>query len=211
MKYEDFLTIEESKVENYNWDLFWRHPDMPKMGFSILEGFEQIQKHEPTIYGTEDKFLITLKSGQTFTVIINYWNPAKTKDTVKYGEVATSKDDPVVSEIFKQLKDALNPTDYLCLVQFKDSVGRHNSTGEVGGASAIELFTALKDSVMTSLMDNDFKNCRGIVMRVDENEERRVKLYENMLKKYYGNVFTTTFIDKSSEYKHGQILVYAIR
>ena len=199
MHYEDYLLIDESKIQNYNWNNFFEHSSMMIGGIGILEGFEKIKSDTPTNHGTEDVFLITLRNGQKFQSILNYWTPHNTKEYMTQKDALVSvKGQPIDVENYTYIVNKIQPSEYMVMLQFKDASGRHGVTNEVG-PSAHELFVSVKDSYLFSMHEHDYNNCFGVVMRVDNNEYRRVGLYKMMLSRYMKDKFPRVFEDKVSE------------
>jgi hypothetical protein len=199
MQYEDYLLINESMVNFYDWNKFFEHSSMMIGGIGILEEFEKIKSDSPTTHGTEDVFLITLRNGQKFESILNYWTPHNTKDYMsKKDAVVSVKGQPIDVENYSYILNNIQPTEYMVVLQFKDASGRHEVTNNVG-PSAHELFISVKDSYMFSMHEHDYNNCFGIIMRINNIEYRRVGLYKMMLNRYMKNKFPRVFEDKVSE------------
>lgn len=213
MKYTDYLYIDESETENYDWDAVFNRSDMICDGAMLLEDVDKIQDNLKTEFGTEDIYQITTKSGKTFKVLLNYWSPEYSKESSKIREAQTDKYRKDLLDKYSVLSNELGPSEYVCLIQFLDSDGRYDTTGNVGTESH-DVFASVRMSFLYSMRGRNHSNLRGIVMRVSNKEKRRIGIYQMMIKRYLSKDYPNVFIDDYSE-KDGEdggfTLLYATR
>lgn len=206
---KDFLIIEESEVQTYNWDLFFEHRYLGLMSRVVLEGFDIVYSDKPTLEGTEDLYSITLPGGQLFRLVIDYTNPQKTKDVFSSRIITLQHKDntKVVGDLYEKYFSDLLPNEEVALIQFKDEKGRHNLTGDVG-INSFQLFSSLKEGIIDSFWRNNrISNLRGFIIRVDNTEIRRLKLYQKLVTKFLNTRFKNMFIDDITEHDVGMTLL----
>ena len=214
INYKDYLTIDESELDNYNWDSFFNHSNCGIFGVILLEEFGKLQSMV-TRLGTEDIYEVTLRNMQKFKLILNFWNPINTDKAIEQKIAMVKpemrKEDPEIHSKYVDFKAGLNPGEYMCLIQFKDDDGNHNITGNVG-ASAHELFVTLQNAILDSFGPH-YKsgNLAGIVMRVDKREPRRLTLYRKLIEKYMNDRFPNIFIDDKTENDQNMLFLIATR
>jgi hypothetical protein len=209
MYIKDFLKIEESEIDSYDWELFFEHRYMGIFSSVILEHFEKIYDNKITADGTEDLYLITLKDGNTFHLVIDYSSHDTSKTIVDERILSYNmkNETKVLASLYEKYFKDFKPNEYLGLIQFKDSQGRHKITGDVG-ISSHELFSSLKQAIIDSFWGgNRLDNLRGFIIRVDNNEIRRLKLYQMLVKKFLSKEFPNMFVDEESESRVGMTLL----
>lgn len=162
----------------------------------LLESFEKIVDKESFDSGFFDVYEIELRSGQKFTVTLSYNDSKHIRDLAKRAIIEAEKKNQmdIVSgyESFLEMED----NQYVVMIEFKDSGGRHNDTGEVG-IHAIELFEMLKQSFLHSIQDIG-DNLIGIMMRVHKNNPKRMNFYKIILKRYLSEDFPNVFVDPNT-------------
>jgi hypothetical protein len=193
----DFLHIDESEVDTFDWEKFFINEHMTNFGgMFLLEDFKFV-KSEPTLQGNQDVYEIVLRNGKTFNLFMNYIVPGKVRDYVfKFQEAASHKDRNDISSNYEEYFSDLAPNDTIVIMQFKDSDERHELTGDVG-YSTPELFAALRQAFMDSVKktggDN---NLKAVVMRVSKKEQRRLVVYRKLIQRYlkdFPNIFEDDF------------------
>ena len=209
LELDDFLKIDESIVENYDWELFFEHRHLGICSLMVLESFTPAYKNKQISDGFEDVYEITIENDKKFTLVIDYSTPSKTKDTIETRILTLNHKEHtktlggLYEKYFKDLKDDEN----VAIIQFKDAQGRHNMTGDVG-ASSFQLFSSLKEGISDSFWTDDrMSKLRGFIFRVDNKEMRRLKLYEKLVQKFLRLEFPNIFIDTESENRVGMTLL----
>jgi hypothetical protein len=197
---EDFLQLDESKIDSFDWDRFFYSDYMGFKSDFLLEDFQKVTDNSPTIEGNEDVYVITLRSGKKFNLIINYVSPEKTEDKIKRKSIeANSKNDTGLSNCYKEYFSNLGSNEYIGIMQFRDEQDRLNLTGDVG-YTAQELFKTLKEAIFDSFYQSGrIKDLRGFMMRVVSTESKRMVLYQKMVERFLSNDFPNIFIDDKTE------------
>lgn len=209
--YEDIYKGDylRSESDEFDWESFRLNPNSGSMSVSLLESFEKIGQNK-TRDGEEDVFEITLKDGLVFYLHMNYVNSDTTKRLVDTNSIsADKKGRNDIAELYDKFFVG-DQYGEVCFIQFKDSDGRHRQTGEVG-ISAIELFATLRTAIIDSYSNRNFDNLKALIMRVDNNEHKRVVLYTNLLKRYMKDRFPNVFVDDFSEKDNNMTLVIAAK
>lgn len=207
--FEDFLYINESDAESYDWDLFFEHRYLGMLSRVVLESFDVNYTDKPTPDGTEDLYTVTLPDGKTFHLVIDYTNPRKTNDVMSERIISLQhkENTRIVGDLYEKFFNNLQPNEEVALIQFKDSEGRHNLTGDVG-ANSFQLFSSLKAGIIDSFWRNNrISNLRGFIIRVDNKEIRRLKLYQKLVDKFMNNEFPNMFVDDVTEKGVGMTLL----
>jgi len=194
---EDYFKIDESNIDNFDWDKFFSSDYMGYKSTFLLEDFQKINDKHPTIEGNEDSYQITLRNGLTFMLYINYNTPDKTKTRVDYNILyADRKGKMNIVDNYKTYFKDLQPNEYMGVILFRDKRERTSMTGEVG-YSAQELFVSLREAIQDSFFASDrIKDLRGFMIRItNEEKNTRLPLYTRMVKRYLKNYFPNIFID----------------
>lgn len=197
---EDFLQLDESKIDSFDWDRFFYSDYMGFKSDFLLEDFQKIKDNTLTIEGNEDVYEITLRSGKKFTLYLNYVSPDKMEEKVSRKIIESNyKQSPEISLNYKQYFSNLQPNEYMGVLQFKDDQGKMNITGDAG-YTAQELFKTLREAILDSFYTSGrIKDLRGFMMRVVKSEQKRVILYSKMIERYLSNDFPNIFIDDKTE------------
>ena len=169
--------------------------------FWLFESIEQIEKGKTTDQGTEDTYEIVLKNGQKFFVKITFITPSKTKELVLRSQMNTAKYDNIVSDNYKNIFKDLKEDEQIAYVMFTDEESGTKLTGNTGIYS-VELFRGVEQAINQSFYDKT--NLKGFVIRVDNSELKRLKLYKRIIETMYSNNFSNVFVDKISE-KHNNL------
>lgn len=211
--FEDFLTVGESAADNYNWDLFFEHRYLGMLSRVVLESFDIDYVDRLTADGTEDSYTVTLPDGKIFQLIIDYTAPNKTQDVI--GEriitLQHKENTRIIGDLYEKYFENLKPNEEVALIQFKDSEGRHNLTGDVG-VNSFQLFSSLKAGILDSFWrNNKISNLRGFIIRVDNREIRRLKLYQKLVDKFMKDEFPNMFVDDISEKSLGMTLLVVVK
>lgn len=195
----DFFLIEDSEIDNFDWDNYFLDEYVGIYSSFLLENYNKIKDLEPIPVGLLDQYQIVLKSGLDFILNISYNNSEQIRKLSK-GAIADAsiKDRQDIIEgysNFENIKDG----QYVALIEFQDSKGRHNSTGEVG-ASSKEVFSMLTQAVTDSLSNNKmFSKTIGIMMLVNNNEPKRLALYKKILERKLKHIFPNVFVDENTK------------
>lgn len=195
----DFFLIEDSQIDKFDWDNYFSDNYVGIYSSFLIESYEKIKNLEPTPVGVLDQYKILLNNGMEFILNINYNNAEQIRKLSK-GAIADAsikyRQDIIDGYIhFDNIKD----DEYVALVEFQDSKGRHDSTGEVGAYSK-EVFSMLTQSVTDSLASNNMhlKNV-GIMMLVNKNEPKRLALYRKILERKLKHVYPVVFVDDNTK------------
>jgi hypothetical protein len=193
---QDYLQLEESNLEFFNWDEFFKSDHMSTYGsMFLLEDFELIETR-PKIDGEEDIYKITLRNGKEFKLFINYIKPDNAREFIlKNSESANLKNN---NELADNYTKYFPEDDYqnIVMMQFSDSDGRHELTGDVG-FSTPELFSTLKSAFFESVKKvGGLSILQAIIMRVSKKETRRLTVYRKLMERYlkdFPNIFEDGF------------------
>jgi len=171
----------------------------------LFESIEQTEKGKKTEHGEEDVYEIVLKNGQKFFIKINFITPNRTKQTVIANQMNTAKYDNTVSNNYKNSFKDLKDNEQIAYIMFTDESSRTTLTGTTGIYS-VELFRGIEQAINQSFYERS--NLRGFIIRVDNSESKRLKLYKRIIETLYKN-FSNVFIDKISESKNNTTLLIA--
>jgi hypothetical protein len=184
--------INESEFDKVLCDDFFLNSG----SFWLFESIEQIEKGKTTDQGTEDTYEIVLKNGQKFYVKITFIDPSKTKELILRSQMNTAKYDNVISDNYKNIFKDLEEGEQIAYVMFTDEQSGTKLTGSTGIYS-VELFRGVEQAINQSFYDKS--NLKGFVIRVDNSELKRLKLYKRIVEAMYSKNFPNVFIDKISE------------
>jgi hypothetical protein len=76
--------LDESKIDDFDWDRFFYSDYMGFKSDFLLEDFQKVKDNSSTLEGNEDVYEITLRSGKKFTLILNFISPEKTVDKLNH-------------------------------------------------------------------------------------------------------------------------------
>lgn len=208
---KDFFDIEESLIEQYDWDEFFGCREF-SFNNLLVEEFRTINDGKTTSNGFQDTYEIELKNGQKFMLFLDYESPNKTKEKIKKRIIELEhKNSEMLAKTYEKNFSNLGNDEMVCVIQFKDSKDRHELTGEVG-MSAKELFSSLREAVFDSFISKKrIYNLRGFIIRVSNSEKRRMVLYKKIVERFLKNDFPTVFEDNITETSHGYSLLVATR
>lgn len=197
---EDFLRMDESNIDLFDWGRFFYSDYMGFKSTFLLEDFQRVKTNTPTIEGTEDVYDITLRSGKKFTLILNFISPEKSVDKINRKVIhANRKHDIGLVDNYNQYFSNLRPNEYIGIIQFKDDSGRMDLTGDIG-YTAQELFKSLREAILDSFYgDGRIDNLRGFMMRVVSTERKRLVLYQKLIERFLLKQFPNIFIDDKTE------------
>lgn len=197
---EDFLRMDESNIEFFNWEKFFYSDYMGFKSTFLLEDFQKVKDNDSTIEGTEDVYDITLRSGKKFTLMLNFISPEKSVDKINRKVIhANRKHDIGLADNYRQYFSNLLPNEYIGIIQFKDDSGRMDITGETG-YTAQELFKSLREAILDSFYGSErIDNLRGFMMRVVSTERKRLALYQKLIERFLSKQFPNIFIDDKTE------------
>lgn len=201
MKHIETL-INESKLDQVLSDDFF----LNSSSVWLFESIEQIEKGKKTDHGQEDVYEIVLKNGQKFYIRINFITPNRTKQFVIGNQMNTAKYDNTVSDNYKNNFKDLKNDEQIAYIMFVDESSGTKLTGTTGIYS-IELFRGIERAVNQSFYGKS--NLRGFVIRVDNSESKRLKLYKRIIETMYADNFPNVFVDKISESKNNTTLLIA--
>jgi len=177
----------------------------------IIESISPKEINKIEISGVSDSYEVKTKSNKTFDVLLSYWNYSNAIDNSNKKEIfAYHKNDKITGDLYKKIKSVFtNSNDYLCMILFKDSLGRTNITGEVG-VEIYELFLGIQDAVKDSfIIQKKLQNIKVICIRVSKSEPKRISLYKRLISKNIGNIFPYSYIDKTTEAdKNMDVLIF---
>ena len=198
---KDFFN-ESLSIEDFNWDNFFYESALYNSTSKLIESFEPLTS-KTYKGGRTDTYKIKTIKDKEFILTIDYWNKTKLDIFILQGiQSGLRKNSTPTVEYFKKLKDIVEDNGELCFISFKDSQGRHISTGDLG-LNAFEVFSSLKLAVLDSFVKSSI-NLKGIVMLIDKKEqERRLTLYKKLLTRnlpQYNNIFVDEVSDK--DYTH---------
>jgi len=161
--------------------------------------------------GISDSYEVKTKSDKEFDVLLSYWNIANAIDNSNKKEIlAYHKNDNITGDLYKNLKTLFTDNnDYLCMILFKDSLGRTNITGEVG-VEIYELFLGIQDAIKDSfIIQKRLENVKVICIRVSKSESKRISIYKKLIIKNIGDIFPYSYIDKTTESdKNMDVLIF---
>jgi len=172
----------------------------------LFESIEQIEKGKKTEHGEEDVYEIVLKNGQKFFVKINFITPNFTKQFVVGNQMNTSKYDNTVSDNYKNNFEALKDDEQIAYIMFVDESSGTKLTGTTRIYS-VELFRGIERAINQSFYGKS--NLRGFVIRVDNSESKRLKLYKRIIESMYSKNFPNVFVDMISEKQVNTTLLIA--
>lgn len=194
--------VNESKFDEILADDFFIYSN----SLFLFEKIEQIEKARHMKDGLEDVYEIVLRNGQNFFVRVNYITPNKTEqDLVKY-QLNTAKYDNSISDNYKKYFKDLKDGKQIAYVMFTDASGGTELTGKTG-PNSIELFRGVERAVNQSFYENGMDNLKGFIVRVDNSEIKRTRLYKKIIEKLYSHNFPNVFIDDVSEAPKHTLLV----
>lgn len=211
----DFFTLDEKDFDINRFltgqnDFFVLNEPNPELS-CILESFEKTGSQIPTKHGEEDVYLITLHNGLKFKLHLNYIERNKTKDFLESKKISANyKKDNDLEKEYSEILNNLEENGSICMIMFEDENSNTNLTGKVG-MSAKELFVAIKNSLLDSWSYKNINRIIAIGMRVKKNEEKRLKLYNILISHFLHNRFPKIFLDKITEEKEGNYLLFAAK
>ena len=191
MKYIESL-INESKLDEVFADKFF----LNSSSIWLFERVEQIEKGKRTEHGEEDVYEIILKNGQKFFVKINFISPNLTKQMIVGNQMNTAKYDNTVSGNYKNNFKDLKDNEQIAYIMFTDESSGTTLTG-MTGIYSLELFRGIEQSINRSFYERP--NIKGFVIRVDNSESKRLKLYKKIIDTMYARNFPNVFVDNISE------------
>lgn len=200
-------------ISNINEDFVAAFEDYGSLIMSqfVLEAFEKIVDRQQTNTGFHDSYSVELLSGLAFELNLYYHRGSSFKAVAAQSAIAaTHKGNLDLAQNYKQLENM--PEDkYVVHLEFKDKLGRHGRTNEVGIAS-FELFKLLKTAIIDSMVkDNFIYEVYGVTMFVDKNDPKRQHLYKLMLQKGLGTTFPNIFVDTIKHKEQGNDVLIASR
>ena len=196
------VLINESKLDEVFSDDFF----LNSSSVWLFESIEQIEAGKKTEHGEEDVYEIVLKNGQKFFVKINFITSDLTKQFVVGNQMNTAKYDNTVSDNYKNNFKDLKNNEQIAYVMFVDESSGTKLTGTTGIYS-VELFRGIERAINQSFYGNS--NLRGFVIRVDNSESKRLKLYKRIIETMYVNNFPNVFVDTISEKQGNTTLLIA--
>lgn len=207
--YESIISREIILIDepDFDWDGIFESINRPEL--FLLESFEKITDSASFDGGFYDVYQIELRNGQKFEVTLSYNDAEHIRDLAKRATIEGERKNQ--KEIVSGYGSFVNMTDgeYVVMVEFKDAGGRHDDTGEVG-IHAIELFEMLKQTFIHS-SQRVADHLVGIMMRVDNNNPRRMNFYRTLLRRYISKDFPNIFIDPNTNYLRGYDLLIAAK
>lgn len=191
----DFMVVDDSKIDSFDWDNFFRDEYVGLYSSVLIESFEKIVDKQPIPVGVQDVYSIELRNGLKFVLNISYNDAEQIRSQSKAGitEADYKGRHDIVDgyETFKNIQDG----QYVALLEFKDAKGGHGRTGEVG-VSSQELFSMLKSGILDSFINGGMMDkLVGIMMLVDKNDPKRMRLYTKMLERGFKAHFPNIFVD----------------
>jgi len=160
----------------------------------LLESFVKVGDKVPFDQGFVDTYEIELRNGQKFEVNFSFNSGKHVRELAGKAIVeADHKNNLEVVGGYESFTD-ISDDEYVVMIEFKDSEGRHDDTGKVG-IHAKELFEMLKRSYIHSMDSGIREKVRGIMMRVDKNNPKRMNFYMVIIKRYLGETFNNIFVD----------------
>lgn len=206
LKMDDYFLSESS---NFDWDKFFTQKYGGNYSVFLIEDFQKSETR-PTKDGEEDVYDITLADGSEFQLFMNYVTPEKSKNFMRQSSMNLShKGRNDLAELYDKFFNEESPHGSVCFIQFKDAEERHNITGNVG-ILAIELFAILRNAILDSFSSGKMEGLKGLIIRVNNDESKRIKLYQKLIKKYLTQ-FNNVFIDDFSEKEKYITLVIATK
>ena len=207
----DYFLIDDSLVENYNWDSFFKDDYVLLYNSFLLESFEKIRNLEKTNFGLWDQYRIVINNGMEFVLNINYNDADRTRNVGMISATAASfKNRTDIEDGYKNLLK-MKEDEYTALSEFRDVEGRHNSTGEVG-ASAKEVFSMVISSMIDSFSNREiFDKTVGIMIYVENKESRRLELYKKIIERKLENHFPYIVVDTASKMDDGVTVLMAMK
>ena len=196
------VLINESKLDEVFSDDFF----LNSSSVWLFESIEQIEAGKKTEHGEEDVYEIVLKNGQKLFVKINFITSDLTKQFVVGNQMNTAKYDNTVSDNYKNNFKDLKNNEQIAYVMFVDESSGTKLTGTTGIYS-VELFRGIERAINQSFYGNS--NLRGFVIRVDNSESKRLKLYKRIIETMYVNNFPNVFVDTISEKQGNTTLLIA--
>ena len=207
----DFFLCEDSKIDEFDWESYFHDNYMGIYSDCLVERYDKIKNLEPTPVGLLDQYGIVLNNGMEFVLNINYNNADQIKKLQKAAIAdASIKKRQDIIEGYKHF-DNIKNDEFVALVEFQDSIGRHNTTGEVGPYSK-EVFSMLTQSVSDSLANNDmFSKTVGIMMLVENDEKKRLALYTKILQRKLKSIYPVVFVDNNTKSVNNVTILIATR
>jgi hypothetical protein len=195
----DFFLIEDYQIDKFDWDIYFSDDYVGIYSSFLIESYEKIKNLEPTPVGVLDQYKIFLNNGMEFVLNINYNNAEQIRKLSKWAIAdATIKHRQDIVDGYVYF-DNIKDDEYVALVEFQDSKGRHDSTGEVGVYSK-EVFSMLTQAVTDSLASNNMHlKTVGIMMLVNKNEPKRLALYKKILEHKLKYVYPIVFVDNNTK------------
>lgn len=194
--------INESKLDEVLSDDFF----LNSSSVWLFESIQQIEKGKKTEHGEEDVYEIVLKNGQKFFVKINFITSDLTKQFVVGNQMNTAKYDNTVSDNYKNNFKDLKDDEQIAYIMFVDESSGTKLTGTTGIYS-VELFRGIERAINQSFYGRT--NLRGFVIRVDNSESKRLKLYKRIIETMYSKNFPNVFVDTISEKQGNTTLLVA--
>lgn len=198
MKHIEAL-INESKLDQVLSDDFFLNSSS---GW-LFESIEQVEKGKKTDHGQEDVYEIVLKNGQKFFIKINFITPNHTKQFVIGNQMNTAKCNNTISNNYKNNFKDLKNDEQIAYITFVDE----SSCTKLTGIYSVELFRAIERAINQSFYGKS--NLRGFVIRIDNSESKRLKLYKRIIETMYVKNFPNVFVDEISEKHNNTTLLIA--
>jgi len=195
--------VNESKIDEVLSDNFF----LNSSSVWLFESIEQIEKGKQTEHGEEDVYEIVLKNKQKFFIRINFVSPSYTKQQVVSNQMNTAKYDNTISDNYKKHFADLKDNEQIAYIMFVDESSGTKLTGTTGVYS-VELFRGIEQAVNQSFYGKT--NLRGFIIRVDNSESKRLKLYKRIIETMYKN-FPNVFTDNISEKNNNTTLLIATK
>ena len=173
------------------------------------QSFDRIHSNITTKDGTEDVYKIVLHNGKTFQLHLNYVNGKSAKSSIDKKRVnAEYKKDNILATEYKKHFATINDSEYICIIMFKDEMGRFERTGEIQ-MYAKELFITLKNAILDRIsIRNNMRNIKAFMVRVDKKDNKRLDFYKFLFNKFLTE-FNIHFEDKLAE--EDNILLFAVK
>jgi len=201
------ILIKESKFEEILQDEFFS----TSVASFLIESVEQIKKSSPTKDGEEDVFEILLKNGQKFYVHLNFINPSNSQLEIISKQLGSAKQGNTVSENYKKYFKDLKNNEQICYIMFNDSFSDTKITNTTN-IYAVELFAGINQAIFRSFYENGkAKNLRGILIRISNDELKRLSLYKRILRMHHKEAFPNVFADEISEAQKNTSLLIATK
>ena len=203
----DYLHLEST--DNFDWDSFHKEYELQK--FYLFEAFKHILDKQ-TSNGIESIYELTTTNGLAYNLRLN-WIIADNKIWDETSSFMTAKNNN--STELQKYEDILNlvktnNNKHILYVYFEISSGETAITNKTEKNESFVIFKGLENAVKDFLiLNNRLEETIMVRFFVNKNEPKRMKLYENIIRRIDTfRKFHTMLIDSLNDRNYNIISLY---